>query len=92
MLNERTKILSMTILITLEDAMQIWIPQQQVGFMKGRQIISHITRVYQRIQDTQWGGERWFMGVDLEKAFNRVSHEFLVVAMRQAGIPEDIVC
>ena len=32
------------------------------------------------------------MGLDLKKAFNRVSHEFLVVAMRQAGIPVDTIC
>ena len=40
--------------------MQQLVPQQQVGFMKKRQLMSHAARWVQRVENTQWGAERWF--------------------------------
>ena len=67
---ERTKIFSTTILITLEDAMQVWIPLEQVGFMQGWQIILHITRVYQRIGYTV-GRREMVYGCGLGEGFQQ---------------------
>ena len=44
MLNERANIYSTAILVSKEDMMQQLVPRQQVGFMKNRQMMSHVTR------------------------------------------------
>ena len=52
MLNEQAKIYSTAILVSIEDMMQLLVPQQQVGFMKKRQIMRHVARWLQRVENT----------------------------------------
>lgn len=92
MLNERMKILSTAVLVSLENAMAYWIPKEQIGFLKNTDIVSHVSRVHQRINDNNWHGERWFMMVDLVKAYNTVSHEFIAAALKHAGVPPNLIC
>ena len=49
---------------TTEDMMQ-----QQVGFMKKRQMMSHVARWLQRIENAHRVTGRWFFVADLEKAY-----------------------
>ena len=58
MLNEGAKIYSTALLLANEDMMEQPVPQQQVGFMKKRQMMSHVARCLQRVENTQWGAER----------------------------------
>ena len=86
MLNERAKIYSTAILVSIEDMMPQLVPLQQVGFMKKRPMMSHMARWLQRIENTHWGAERWFFGVDLEKAYGKTSHEFILARLTDLGV------
>ena len=52
MVNERAKIYSTAVLVSIEDMMQQLVPQQQVGFTKKQQMMSHVGRWLQRIKNT----------------------------------------
>ena len=87
MLNERAKIYSTSVLVAVEDIMQQLVPQQQVGFMKKRQMMSDVTRWLRRIKNTQWGAERWVFGADLQKVYDKTAHEFILAGLAEMGVP-----
>ena len=91
MLNERANIYSTAILVSIEDMMQQLVPQQQVGFMKKRQMMSRVARWLQRVENMQLGAERWFFGADLEKAYGKTGHEFIPAGLAEVGAPLPIL-
>ena len=86
MLNERAKIYSTAVLVAIEDMMQQLVLQQQSGFMKKRQMMSHVARWLQCIENTQWGAQQCFFGVDVEKAYNKMAHEFILAGLAEMGV------
>ena len=92
MLNERAKIYSTALLVAVEDMMQQLMPQQQVGFMKKRQTMSHVARWLWRVENTQWGAGRWFFGEDLDKAYDKTAHELILAGLADVGVLLRFVC
>ena len=74
------------LLVAVEDMMQQLVPQQQVGLMKKRQMISHFARWLRRMESTWWGTKRWFFGADLEKAYDEIAHEFILAGLADVGV------
>ena len=64
---------------------------QQVGFIKKRQMMSVVAMWLQRIENTQWGAERWFFGADLQKAYDKTTHEFILAGLAEMGVPLTII-
>ena len=50
-------------------------------------MMSRMAQWLQRIENTQWGAERWFFGADLEKAYNKTTHEFILAGQAEVGVP-----
>ena len=78
MLNEKAKIYSVAVLVSMEEMMQQLVPRQQVGFMKGGRMMDYVAHVLQRIEDTHW-----FVG-----AYDKTTHEFLLVG--EMGVPAHV--
>ena len=91
MLNERAKIYSTTVLKSIENMMQQLVPPQQVGFLKKWQMMGLVAMWLQRVENTQWGAKRWFFGADLQKAYDKTAHEFVLVGLAEMGVPLAIV-
>ena len=85
--NERAKIYSTAVLVSIEDMMQQLVPSQQVRFMKKRQTMSHVPKWLRRIENTQWGVERWFFRADLEKAYDKTAREFVLAGLAEMRVP-----
>ena len=90
-LNGRGKIYSTVVLAVMKDMMQQLVPRQQVGFMKHRHMMSHVARWLRRIVNTQCGAERWFFGADLEKAYRKRAHEFVLAGLAEMRVPLKLV-
>ena len=91
MLNERVKIYSMAVLVSIEDMMQQLVPQQQVGFLRKRQMMSHVASWLQQMENMQGGAERWFVGADPEKAYDKMAHELVLAGLAEMQVPLELV-
>ncbi|KAH1096691.1 hypothetical protein J1N35_013612 [Gossypium stocksii] len=69
------------------------ITQEQVGFIAGRSINENIILAQEVIHSMRSQKKRKWMAIkiDLEKAYDRVSWDFIDVSLRAIGIPEYLV-
>ena len=68
------------------------IPENQGGFVKGRKIWDNIILVQEAIQSSSKNGDKGMVvKLDLENAFDRVSHSFLLQVMRRFGFAPEFI-
>ena len=68
------------------------IPKNQGGFVKGRKIWDNIILVQEAIHSIQKNGDKGMLvKIDLENAFDRVSHPFLFQVMRRFGFASEFI-
>ena len=68
------------------------IPENQGGFVKGRKIWDNIILVQEAIQSSLKNGDKGMVvKLDLENAFDRVSHSFLLEVMRRFGFTPEFI-
>ena len=81
------KWIATTILVLIEDALQIAVPPAQKGFLKNRQMLPHIINAKGLWHSADEGT---FLSVDFAKAYDSVSHTFFEAGMQFLGMPEEI--
>ena len=68
------------------------IPENQGGFVRGRQILDNIILVQEAIHTSYKKKEKGMVvKLDLASAFDRVMHEFLFAAMRNFGFNQNFI-
>lgn len=88
LLNTDYKILTRILVKRIEKGMREFVSTEQNGFVPGRQITDNtwLCKLVQAYLD-ETDEHGMFLFLDLEKAFDRVSHEYLLRAVREAGLP-----
>ena len=81
------KWIATTILVVVEDALQVAIPPAQKGFLKHRQMLPHIINARGLWESTEEGT---FLSVDFAKAYDSVSHAFFESGMQYLELRDDI--
>ena len=81
------KWIATTILVVVEDALQVAIPPAQKGFLKHRQMLHHVINARGLWESTEEGT---FLSVDFAKAYDNVSHAFFEAGMLYLGLRDDI--
>ena len=68
------------------------IPENQGGFVKGRQILDNIILVQEAIHTSYKKKEKGMViKMDLANAFDRVRHDFLFAVMRNFGFNQKFI-
>ena len=68
------------------------IPENQGGFVRGRQILDNIILVQEAIHSSYRNKEKGMVvKLDLASAFDRVKHDFLFAAMRNFGFNQNFI-
>ena len=81
------KWMATTILVVVEDVLQVAFPLAKKGFLKHRQMLHHIINA-RGLWDSAEEGT--FLSIDFAKAYDSVSHAFFEAGMQYLGLPEDI--
>ena len=74
----------------IADAVDSCIRKTQYGFRKGRSTVNALfilRRLLEWVQNHK-DGKFYMQFLDLEKAFDRIDHRALIVALRRMGLPE----
>lgn len=89
LLNTDYKILTRILTKRIEKGMREFVSAEQNGFVPGRQITDNtwLCKLIQAYLDEK-DEPGMFLFLDLEKAFDRVSHEYLLKAVEAAGLPQ----
>ena len=81
------KWIATTILVVVEDALQVAIPPAQKGFLKHMQMLHHVINAQGLWESTEEGT---FLSVDFAKAYDSVSHAFFEAGMQYLGLRDDV--
>lgn len=92
LLNTDYKILTRILTKRIEKGMKEFVSAEQNGFVPGRQITDNtwLCKLLQAYLDEK-DEPGMFLFLDLEKAFDRVSHQYLLQAVEAAGLPPGYV-
>jgi len=89
LLNTDYKFLTRILAKRIEKGVRRFVSVEQNGFVPGRQITDNtwLCKLLQAYLDEE-DEPGMFLFLDLEKAFDRVSHQYLLQAVEAAGLPE----
>ena len=92
LLNADYKILTKILVERLKSVVTEWVSTSQTGFVPKRQITENslLCKLIQAYLD-ETDEEGLFLFLDIEKAFDSVSHEYLYKAARAAGLGDDML-
>ena len=83
LLNSKAKWITGTVKLCLQDFLNVIVPMEQKGFMKGRNMDAHLHKVMQ-IQATNAKGA--WVSIDFLKAYDTVGHQIIEALLSVAGL------
>jgi exonuclease III len=90
--NTSYKILTKVIANRLKNILPFIVPENQGGFIKGRQIADNIILVQEALHSSLCRKDKgMIIKLDLANAFDRVNHNFLFEVMKKFGFDESFV-
>jgi ribonuclease HI len=90
--NTSYKILTKVIANRLKNVLPLIVPENQGGFIKGRQIADNIILVQESLHSSLCRKDKgMIIKLDLANAFDRVNHNFLFEVMKKFGFDESFV-
>jgi ribonuclease HI len=90
--NTGNRVIAAAFKAVLDDATSAWILPHQKGFVPGRTIdanLQYVTRRY--YTDHADGNEGYLLAADFSKAFDSVSHEFIVKVLETINMPRWVI-
>ena len=72
-----SKLLSTVVYNRLRDSIELQLPDEQYGFRRGRGCDDavHVLMEVESQMINEWGEELWVAALDVEKAFDRATHD-----------------
>jgi hypothetical protein len=90
--NTSYKILTKVIANRLKNVLPLIVPENQGGFIKGRQIADNIILVQEALHSSLHSKDKgMIIKLDLANAFDRVNHNFLFEVMKKFGFDQSFV-